>query len=353
VGVDLGELFPGTEITMESLGGKVVAIDAFNQLYQFLAIIRGPDGTPLKDDQGRVTSHLNGLFNRTTNLAVAGVLPIFVFDGAPHPLKQKTIEERSRIKRQAIADYEEALKVGDLERARSKAQQTSTLTSEMIGQAKALIQALGLPIVQAPSEGEAQASFLAREGVAHACGSQDFDSLLFGSPRLVRNLSVTGRRRMPGRQAYVDVSPEIILLEDALATHGLSREQLIDVALLIGTDFNPGVVGIGPKTALKLVKEAGSVENALERAPRETAASWGKLASGAAGLGDVATIRSLFLQPSVEHSPKVVWGRFDRKQITDLLVREHRFSAERVESALGKLETAPIYRRQKSLSDWA
>lgn len=352
MGVDLGEVFPGQEITMESLGGKVIAIDAFNQLYQFLAIIRGPDGTPLKDDQGRVTSHLNGLFNRTTNLAVSGISPIFVFDGAPHPLKQKTIEERRRIKRQAMADYEAALKVGDLEKARSKAQQTSTLTTEMVQQAKRLIVAMGLPIVQAPSEGEAEASFLARNGVAYACGSQDFDSLLFGAPHLVRNLSVTGRRRMPGRQAYVDVSPEVIDLDVTLSTLKLTRDQLVDVALLIGTDYNPGVVGIGPKTALKLIQENGNLEKALDRAATESGAVWNKLRAGAEGLGDIALLRTLFLDPPVDPSPKIQFGRLDKEAIVEILVREHRFSAERVQSALNKLEGAPIYRRQKALFDF-
>jgi flap endonuclease-1 len=352
VGVDLGELFPGSEVSMESLGGKIIAIDAFNQLYQFLAIIRGPDGTPLKDDQGRVTSHLNGLFNRTTNLAVSGIFPIFVFDGAPHPLKQKTVEERGRIKRQAMAEYEAALKEGDLEKARSKAQQTSTLTGEMIDQAKRLIRALGLPIVQAPSEGEAAASFLAQKGLAYACGSQDFDSLLFGAPHLVRNLSVTGRRRMPGRQAYVDVSPEVIHLADALATHQLTREQLIDVSLLIGTDYNPGVVGIGPKTALKLIQEHQTLERALERAGTETGNVWNKLRAGVEGLGDFRLLRTLFLDPPVDGSPKIQFGRVDKDAIVEILVREHRFSADRVQSALGKLESAPIYRRQRALSDF-
>lgn len=352
MGVDLGELFPGQQVTMASLGGKIIAIDAFNQLYQFLAIIRGPDGTPLKDSQGRVTSHLNGLFNRTTNLAVAGIFPIFVFDGAPHPLKQKTQEERARIKRQAMVDYEAALKAGDMEKARSKAQQTSTLTSEMVGQAKRLIGALGLPIVQAPSEGEAEASYLAQKGIAYACGSQDFDSLLFGAPHLVRNLSVTGRRRLPGRRAYVDVSPEVIDLDRALAALNLSREQLVDVALLIGTDYNPGVVGVGPKTALKLVQENGTLEKTLDRAATEVGSVWNKLRAGTAGLGDIKLLRSLFLDPPIDPTPKLTWGRLDKETIVDILVREHGFSADRVQTALGKLEAAPIYRRQKALSDF-
>lgn len=352
MGIDLGDLCPASEITLASLAGKTIAVDAYNQLYQFLAIIRGPDGTPLKDDQGRVTSHLSGLFNRTVNLAAAGVLPVFVFDGAPHPLKAKTIEERARIKRDAQTEYEEALAAGDLERARSKAQQTSHLSTEMVEQSHRLIRLMGFPWIQAPSEGEAQASALARAGKAYACASQDFDSLLFGAPRLLRNLSVTGRRKLPGRQAFVDVSPEMIELAPALGALGLTREQLVDVALLIGTDYSSGIAGIGPKTALKIIQEAGSLEAALQRAPAEKGAAWAKLRDGAAGLGDLGLLRRLFLEPAVDESVGFELGRPQRDGILELLVQEHRFSADRVRPALERLENAPVFRRQRSLADF-
>lgn len=338
---------------MESLAGKVVAIDAFNQLYQFLSIIRGPDGTPLKDDQGRITSHLNGMFNRTVNLAVAGISPIYVFDGPHHPLKAKTVAERGAIKRAAMEEYEKAMAAGDMERARAKASQTAHLTSEMVVQAKELAHHMGLPIVQAPGEGEAQASFMARESKgADACGSQDFDCLLFGAPLLIRNLSVTGRRRLPGKQAFVDVSPQTIRLADSLATLQLTRNQLIDVALLIGTDYNPGVPGIGPKTALKLIQQCGSLDSALTRCDTETGAMWLKVKAGRDKLANLEELRGLFHSPAVDPNPKVEWGRLNKPAIIELLVGEHRFSADRVQSALAKLENAPIYRRQKALSDW-
>jgi flap endonuclease-1 len=353
VGVDLGGLVESRAITFQDLSGKVVAIDAYNTLYQFLAIIRGPDGTPLKDDQGRVTSHLSGLLQRTSNLTAAGIYPAFVFDGAPHPLKLKTIEERQRIRQKAMREYEAAVEVGDLQTARSKAQQTSTLSKEMVEQAKRLLGFMGLPVIQAPGEGEAQASFMARKGLAYGCGSQDFDCLLFGVPHLIRNLAVTGRRRMPGKQAFTEVTPEVIDLEPALAALKLTREQLVDVAILVGTDYNSGVAGIGPKTALKLIQENGSLEACMERAPKEEGAMWKRLASvDPAAIGDLPTMRKLFLDPVVEPDVKVEFGRLDRASVLRMMVEEHRFLRERVESSLDKLASGPMYKKQKSIVDW-
>lgn len=352
MGVDLGDLCPAKPTSLAELSGKIVAIDAYNTLYQFLAIIRGPDGTPLRDDQGRVTSHLAGLLNRTASFCSEGLYPIYVFDGAPHPLKLKTLEERRRIRAAAVEAYEEALREGDLERARSKAQQTSTLSKEMVEQAKRLLAAFGLPIVQAPGEGEAQGSDMARRGLAHAVGSQDYDAVLFHAPRLLRNLAVTGRRKLPGRQAWADVTPELIEPDAALAALGIGRPQLIDLAILIGTDYNPGVPGIGPKTALKLLKQHGSIEALVERAPTEPGAAWKKLAGAGETLGDVDAIRRIFLDPAIDPSPKIEWGRLDKGAALQLLVGEHRFASDRVQAALEKLDRSPVYRRQKSILDF-
>lgn len=352
MGVDLGDLCDAKPTSLAELSGKVVAIDSYNTLYQFLAIIRGADGTPLRDDQGRVTSHLAGLLNRTASFCAEGLFPIFCFDGAPHPLKLKTLEERRRIRAAAMEAYEEAIREGDLEKARSKAQQTSTLSKEMVEQAKTLLHAFGLPVVQAPSEGEAQGAFMARQGLAHAVGSQDFDAVLFHAPRLVRNLAVTGRRKLPGRQAWADVTPEVIETDAALQSLGLSREQLVDVAILIGTDYNPGVSGVGPKTALKLIREKGSIEAVREAAASEDGATWKKIAAAGEGFGDVDAIRRIFLEPTVDAAPRIEWGRLDKEAATRLLVGEHRFAPERVASALDKLERSAVYRRQKSILDF-
>ncbi len=263
MGIILSDIVTPEKRTLEDFAGKVLAVDAFNTLYQFLAIIRQPDGTPLMDSQGRVTSHLSGLIYRLSNFVAAGIRPAFVFDGQPPRLTARTIEGRVEIKIRAEREWKEAVEIGDLATARTKAMQTSRLTREMVEQSKRLLGLLGIPCVQAPSEGEAQASAMARAGSAYAAASQDYDSLLFGSPRLVKNLAITGRRKLPRKEIYVDVQPEEIGLEATLTALGVSREQLVDMALLIGTDFNEGVRGIGPKKALNLIRKHGSLEPAL------------------------------------------------------------------------------------------
>lgn len=352
MGVDLGDLCVRNPVTMEDLAGKTVAIDAYNALYQFLASIRGPDGTPLMDAQGRVTSHLTGLFARTANLVEAGILPVYVFDGTPHPLKLATLRARSALKEKAREAYAEAIRVGDMEKARQKAQQTSSLTKDMVGQAKRLLAALGLPTVDAPGEGEAQATVMVQRSVAHAVASQDYDAVLFGAPRLIRNLTMAGRRKLPGRQAFVDIAPEQIPLGETLEKIRLSREQLVDLAVLIGTDYNPGVSGIGPKTALELLREHGSLEAILEKSETEEGHVWKKLREGQEGLGDFEAVRNLFLDPPVSPSSPVKAGRLEESAVRDLLIGEHHFSAERVESGLAKYRAAKMYRQQKTLGEF-
>src|SRR5437879_10120724 len=187
MGINLSDVVVLEPRNLEDFSGKILAIDAFNTLYQFLAIIRQPNGTPLMDRQGRVTSHLSGLIYRLSNFVEAGIKPVFVFDGEPPRLKARTIRSRGEIKRRAEREWREAVEIGDLATARTKAMQTSRLTGEMIDQSKRLLELLGVPAVQAPGEGEAPASALARSGTGHAAASQDFDDRPFGSPRLVNN----------------------------------------------------------------------------------------------------------------------------------------------------------------------
>jgi len=263
LGVNLRDLVPKTTVRLQDLSGKSIAIDAYNALYQFLAIIRQPDGTPLKDSGGRITSHLSGLLYRTSNLVEMGIKPIYVFDGVPPALKEAEIKRRMKAKEEALVKYEQALKVGKIEVARKYAQATSRLKDYMAEDSKQLLGLMGIPWVQAPSEGEAQAAHLVKRGDADYCASQDYDSLLFGAPRLLRNVTVSGRRKLPRKKVYIEVVPEVVELEQVLKECEITYEQLIDIGILIGTDFNPeGIKGLGPKTALRLIKEHGSLENA-------------------------------------------------------------------------------------------
>ncbi|MCS7140247.1 MAG: flap endonuclease-1 [Candidatus Nezhaarchaeota archaeon] len=342
MGVDLKDLIPRSTVTLNTLSGKVVAVDAYNALYQFLSIIRQPDGTPLKDRHGRVTSHLSGLLYRTINFLEVGIKPVYVFDGRPPEIKEMEVLRRKRVKEEAVKKYEEALSRGDLKAAKTYAQQTAHLTDEMSSEAKELLNLLGVPWVQAPSEGEAQAAYMTIKGDAYSAASQDYDSLLFGAKRLVRNLTISGKRKLPRRDEYIEVHPELIELDKVLQELQITREQLIEVAILIGTDYNPdGVKGVGPKTALKLIKTYGSLEKVLKAIP------------DAEFPVDPLDIKRIFMEPQVTGNYKLEWRKPDVDGIITFLCEERDFSKERVMNALDRiLKVHQQYARQPTLESF-
>jgi flap endonuclease-1 len=342
LGVNLRVLIPKTKVDFKSLSGKSVAIDAYNSLYQFLAIIRQPDGTPLKDRSGRITSHLSGLLYRTVNLVEMGIKVAYVFDGVPPALKEAEIKRRTKVKAEALVKYERAMKEGKVEKARSYAQMTSKLKDYMPEDSKRLLTELGVPWIQAPSEGEAQAAYLTRKGATDYCGSQDYDSLLFGATALVRNMTISGRRKIPRKHVYVEVVPEIMKLDQVLKELELTRQQLIDVAILVGTDFNPdGVKGIGPKTALKLIKKHGSIEEAVTEL------------EDAEFPVEPKRIREIFLNPKVTDEYRLDWREPDVDGVVEFLCRERDFSEDRVRKALGKMtEGLKEAKSKTTLESW-
>ncbi len=342
MGVDLRDLVPKTIVKLEDLGGKAIAIDAYNALYQFLAIIRQPDGTPLKDSSGRVTSHLSGLLYRTSNLVEMGMRPIYVFDGAPPALKEVEIKRRKRVKEEALVLYERALKEGKVEEARVYAQATSHLKDYMAEDSKTLLDLIGIPWVQAPSEGEAQAAHMTKKGEADYCASQDYDSLLFGAPRFIRNITISGRRKLPSKNIYVEVIPEVVDLEQVLKVCEVTYEQLVDVGILIGTDFNPdGIRGLGPKTALKMIKEHGNLEKAIPHI------------KNAEFPVEPQRIREIFLHPSVTDNYALRWKDPDVDGVVDFMCRGRDFSEDRVRKALEKMNKGIAHEKGKTtLEKW-
>ena len=326
MGVNLADLIEREEIELAQLKGRAVAVDALNILYQFLAIIRQRDGELLKDSQGRVTSHLSGLFYRSVNLIEEGINPIYVFDGEPPALKMETIGKRQEVKREARREWRQAVEEGRTEDIRKYAQQTSKITGDMLTDAKMLLDSMGIPHVQAPSEGEAQAALLAQKGDAYAAASQDYDSLLFDAPRLIRNLTLTGRRKLPGRDVYITVKTELVVLQDILNELGINREQLVEIGLLIGTDYNEGITGVGPKTALKVVREGKFSEYGLD------------------------DLKKLFLSPEITDEYTVTFGKPNPEKIAEILCEEHDFSETRVGNAVERLvKAAETTARQTSL----
>ncbi len=337
MGVNLTPIIEKRVVTLEDLRGRSFAVDGFVVLHQFLALVRARDGQPLMDARGRTTSHLVGLAFRTTRLiADYGMKLAFVFDGRPPQLKRAEIEKRREIRAKFEEEYREAVAAGDYKTAMSKAVMTGRLTGEGIADAKRLLDLLGIPWVQAPSEGEAQAAHMAARGDVWASNSQDYDSLLFGAPRLVRYITIQGEEWLPSKGRARKLQPEIIELETLLGTLQISRGQLIDLGILIGTDFNRGIRGIGPKTALKLIRKHGR----LEQLPAEIREQLP---------GEVDAIRDLYLHPPATDNYSLDEKPVQEEELIRFLCDERSFSRERVETVIARMRRA---RGQRSLKDW-
>ncbi|MEM3177697.1 MAG: flap endonuclease-1 [Candidatus Micrarchaeaceae archaeon] len=336
-------------IELSELSGRRLAIDAYNTIYQFLSIIRQPDGTPLLDSKGMVTSHLSGLFYRTINLIEQGISPIFVFDGIPPALKKRTIEARMNRRNEAYEEWQEAKEKGLTEEARMHAMASSRINKQIVDSAKELLKLMGVAYIQAPAEGEAQAAYMVRNGLAYAVASQDYDTLLFDSRYVVRNIAITGRRKLPKKNVYVDVVPEFIDLEKFLKHFSISIDKLIWLGMLVGTDFNEGVKGVGPKTALKLVKEHESIDSLVKYVDKKY---------GSDLAGSAAEVIKIFKEPEVvaitrnELDARMRENQPDKDAIVRFMCDLHGFSAERITKFADKLATIRRNEKQKGISDW-
>jgi len=339
MGVDIKTLLIREKTQIESFTSKIVAIDAYNAIYQFLAIIRGPEGLHLTDSQGRTTSHLTGLLYRNINFLSMGIKPVYVFDGKPPSLKTAEIERRKLGKKEATIKYEKATAEGDLESARKYAQQTTSMQDTMVEDSKHLLDLFGIPHIQASADGEATAAYLNKIGKADAVASQDFDCVLFGAKKLVRNFTNSGRRKIPNRNTYVDIEPEIISYQKNLDALGITGNQLIDIGILVGTDFNPdGFERIGPKTALKLIKEYGKLEDIPQIQDQLNQIEYRQ-------------IRDIFLHANVTEIGKIEFMDADYSGIVDYLANERSFSQERVQASLNRLKRG-LEKRSHTLEKW-
>lgn len=330
MGVKFKDIVSPKPINFEDLNGRTVAIDAANSIYQFLSSIRQRDGTPLMDEHGRVTSHLSGILYRTSSLMEKGIKPIYVFDGKSHSLKGETVSKRIEVRKESEKKWKEALGKGDIEEARKYAVRSSRMSSDVVNGSKKLLELMGVPYIQSLGEGEAQASFMVTNGDAWAVASQDYDCLLFGAPRVVRNLTISGNL----------AAPELMELDLVLKNLEITREQLVDVALMVGTDFNPGIKGVGAKTGLKLIKQEKDIFLAIEKT-KTSLEDFG---------ADPELLRELFLNPEITEDYELKWKNPDKGGIIEFLCGEHGFSEERVSSAIKKIKKMDS--TQKSLEDW-
>ncbi|MDL2271261.1 flap endonuclease-1, partial [Methanobrevibacter sp. OttesenSCG-928-I08] len=299
MGVKFKDIVEPEKINFKDLEGRIVAIDAYNTIYQFLSGIRQHDGQPLMDANGNITSHLSGLLYRNSTIIEKGIKPIYVFDGMSHEYKGKTIEKRQEVRKESEEKWKAALEEGDDELARKYAIRSSKMSPYIIESSKKLLDLMGIPHVQAKGEGEAQATYMVQNGDAWAVASQDYDCLLFGADRVVRNLTLSSKLG----------ELELLNLKEILNQLKISREDLINIALLVGTDFNDGKKGIGAKTGLKLFKE-----NKLNDAMKELEKESGE---------DLETLKNIFLNPDINKDYEIKWKNCDSDGMVEFLSDEH------------------------------
>ena len=326
MGVKLKDIVEPETISFKDLEGRAVSIDAFNTLYQFLSTIRQHDGRPLSDEHGNVTSHLSGILYRNSSMVEKGIKPIYIFDGKAPELKSETQAKRREVRDEAEKIYKQALEAGDTEKARKFAMRSSKLSGEIIESSKKLLTYMGIPYVEAKGEGEAQAAYLVAKGDAYAVASQDYDCLLFGAKRVVRNLAVSSNL---GNLEYYQ-------LDNVLSALDVTREELVDMGILIGTDFSDGLKGIGAKTALKLAHN-GKLEEKINELKKESD-------------HDIDEVREIFLNHNVNTDYEIKWNKPDKDRLIEFLCYEHGFSENRVVKAADKLGN--LNSSQGSLDAW-
>ena len=325
MGCNLRDLATPTSIEMSDLAGERIAVDAFLTAYQFITSLRargeGKDGTYLRDSHGRPVSHLMGFLDRSAALVEAGIDPVFVFDGRPHELKFDTLAVRKERRVNAVEKWEAAIEAEDWKAADKLGAQVVSYASDMVKETQQMLDLLGISWIEAPMEAEGAASVWCRQGQVAGVASQDWDVLLYGSPVMIRNLTSHGTKRY-GRM----ITAERIVLADLLEEHGISHEQLVDLGIMVGTDFHPGIRGIGPKTGLKLIKEFGTIEAICEAKEKELPER-------------LDEIRDLFMNHPISGELPAS-GMADDDGLRQFLIDERDFSERRVTRALERMKSA-------------
>jgi len=316
MGVQISDILPKKEIKLADLKGRTLAIDAYNTLYQFLTTIRQPDGTPLMDKNGNITSHLSGLFYRNINLLHEGIKPVYIFDGIPPGLKQEEIKKRKDAKKIAEEKFKEAKEKEDVAGMKKYSGRLVKITNEI---------------------GEAEAAVLARSGKVWAAASQDYDALLYGTPYLVRNLTSARRKKMPSG-LYTEINPELIEFQTVVRELEIDKDQLICLAILVGTDYNPGgVKGLGQKKALEIVQKY--------KYPVEI---FKYVSSKFDFIFDWQEVFRQFHEYESSYSEEIEFKEVNEQKVKEILL-SHEFSENRIDSGLQKLRKIKEEEKQKGL----
>ncbi len=311
----LRELAAIEPITFDDLEGQILAIDAHNWLYRYLTItVRFTDSAVYTRDDGTEVANLIGILQGVAKLLEASITPVFVFDGEPSILKADEIERRREQREERAAAMERAAERGDHIEAARLDSQSQRLTEAIQTTSRAVLDRLDITYVDAPAEGESQAAHLERSGAVDAVGTEDYDALLFGAERTIRQLTSSG-------------NPEEMRLSTTLQSLDLTREQLVDVAILIGTDYNDGIDGYGPKTAVAAIEEHGDL--------------WGVLEADGVVIERADQIRSLFLDPHIEAVDlEVDFPTPDLEAVRSFVSEEHEIDSDAIDRPLERIESA-------------
>ena len=332
MGIKLRDLVRNIPIDASELAGSVISVDAPNIISSLFSFSHknSIESKYFLDGTQRPISHLYGLLYRVNFYYSKKILPIFCFDGIDSELKK--IRTKDRLKDFLFTEkwFKQVLINGDKQRAREIAMSSEYLWPNIIKESKILLGALGVPYIESPASAESQCAQLVKDGIARYSNSQDYDSLLFGCPRIVRNLSKSLRRKEQGKWTYQKIQPQLIELKTTLKQLNISQFQLVDMGLLIGTDYSPGIKEIGPKNALRLIKLNGTLERAI--AAEKTNYDFSKLNNAI-----IKEVRKIFLFPEVLHQyPDFYWNLPHEESVLSLLCRDHRLNEERVKNNLEK-----------------
>ena len=335
MGVKIQDLIIRTPLEISQLAGKTMAIDGPNiifSLFSFSYKNQQFDLTnTMTDRTQRVISHLYGLLYRVNFFYHKKILPLFCFDGRVSDLKRMITKDQLQDFRVTRQWYQEAMAQGNLKRAREIALGKEFLWSNIIDESKQLLNALGVPYIDSPASAESQCAYLVNSQIVQYANSQDFDSLLFGCPRTIQNLSKSLKRKVQGKWIYTKVTPYLVDLHSILQTLQLDQFQLVDLALLIGTDYNSGVKNIGPKTALFLIKKYHSLEEFMRSEKQKY--DFSHLTQEI-----IDRVRKIFLFPDVlETIGSLQWELPNKGKVIELLCEDHRLNKERVENNLKKV----------------
>ena len=335
MGVKLQELIARNKIEFSELAGKIMAIDAPNVIMSLFNFARkNPDGSRaglILDRTQRPISHLYGLLYRINFYFSKKIFPIFCFDGLDSELKKLKTKDRLNDFIFTQNWYRSMIRSGNRESAKKIAMSREYLWPNIIKESKQLLGALGIPCISSPASAESQCAQLVKDRLAHYSNSQDFDSLLFGCPHQIQNFSKSLRRKVQGSWKYQKVVPVVIDLKDNLKRLGIDQFQLVDIGILIGNDYFPGIRKIGPNHAYKFVKNHKNLENVILKEKKNY--DFSSLTQEL-----IAKVRKIFLLPEVIiQYPSLNWNFPNEQRTLSLLCEEHYLNRERVQKNLAKL----------------